>query len=66
QNSLSRLPDEVLLNILERLDHNDLDNLSKMNRRIGNLTSIARSRAKKLERSSLLISQAFGRTTFQI
>ncbi|KAF8366326.1 hypothetical protein PRIPAC_84155 [Pristionchus pacificus] len=54
---LSDLYDDCLLDILTRLDHNDLDEVSTLSKKIGTLSELARSKVGKFMATTLELEQ---------
>ncbi|GMT01563.1 hypothetical protein PENTCL1PPCAC_23737, partial [Pristionchus entomophagus] len=62
----SENPDDCLLSIFARLDHNDLDQLSTVSRKMMRLSDISRTKCKLFEASKLLVSQKNHETNFSV
>ncbi|GMR58181.1 hypothetical protein PMAYCL1PPCAC_28376, partial [Pristionchus mayeri] len=56
-DNFSQMPHDCLLDILERVDHNDLDEMCTLNRRFEELSILSRSRALKAKANDLVITQ---------
>ncbi|GMT01988.1 hypothetical protein PENTCL1PPCAC_24162, partial [Pristionchus entomophagus] len=55
EDLLSQLADDCLRDILARVDHNDLDQVASLSRRMRRISAISRSKAIMLEATSLIV-----------
>ncbi|GMT01815.1 hypothetical protein PENTCL1PPCAC_23989 [Pristionchus entomophagus] len=53
----SQLSDDCPMDILARVDHNDIDEIAILSQRMNNLSKLSRSNAIKLEAECLMFSQ---------
>ncbi|GMR51864.1 hypothetical protein PMAYCL1PPCAC_22059, partial [Pristionchus mayeri] len=56
-NHLTELPDDCSLNVLSRLDHNDLDEIETTSKKMRLISDVARKNALKTPATSLLVKQ---------
>ncbi|GMT01761.1 hypothetical protein PENTCL1PPCAC_23935, partial [Pristionchus entomophagus] len=57
EDHLSKLPDDCIRDILERIDHADLDEAATLSRRLSDLSDSSRSKAQPAEAERLEIEQ---------